>query len=88
METNVTASLYEHGSAGDNNTLDDDATLLVSLPQRPDLQVEPIIAPDTVGAMLSPGNAEKQAVVLPTGRKFRQDFRKQNVARIEIPPDE
>ncbi|WP_013334633.1 CARDB domain-containing protein [Gloeothece verrucosa] len=51
ITTNATSTLYEHGpQAKGNNTTVDDATLLLSLPPRPDLRVESIIAPDTVSA--------------------------------------
>ena len=49
VTTNSSGSLYEHGQTG-NNTTEDDQTIVISLPERPDLQVQSIIAPDTASA--------------------------------------
>lgn len=47
--TNVTNSLNEHGATA-NNTVPDDATTLVTLPSRPDLQVSSVTSPASVSA--------------------------------------
>ncbi|HEY7119523.1 MAG TPA: CARDB domain-containing protein, partial [Tepidisphaeraceae bacterium] len=47
--TNTTASLFENGAIA-NNALVDDGTLLVSLPVKPDIQVQSVTIPASVSA--------------------------------------
>jgi subtilase family serine protease len=49
VKTNTTNSLFENGATG-NNSLDDNSTLLVSLPVKPDLQVQSVTIPSSVSA--------------------------------------
>jgi subtilase family serine protease len=47
VKTNTTNSLYEYTHTGNNTTIDDE-TIQITLPPRPDLQVESIVAPEEV----------------------------------------
>ncbi|PSF25857.1 hypothetical protein C7H19_25215, partial [Aphanothece hegewaldii CCALA 016] len=49
VKTNTLHSLYEHGATGNNTAVDNDP-LLITLPPRPDLQVQLIEAPQEVNA--------------------------------------
>jgi hypothetical protein len=49
VKTNTSNSLFENGLTG-NNSLDDNSTLLVSLPVKPDLQVQSVTIPSSVSA--------------------------------------
>ncbi len=50
VTTNAGGAVYEFGAAATNNTTGDDASILLSLLPRPDLQVQNIVAPDRVVA--------------------------------------
>jgi subtilase family serine protease len=63
VRTNANNALYEHGQTG-NNTTTDDQTMLVELPDRPDLQVQSIIAPDEADAG---GTATLEFIVINQG---------------------
>jgi large repetitive protein len=63
VRTNATGSLYEHGQTGNNTTVSD-GTVLISLPNRPDLQVQTIIAPDSAPAG---GTASIEFIVINQG---------------------
>ncbi|NJN53766.1 MAG: hypothetical protein HC804_02785, partial [Anaerolineae bacterium] len=50
VTTDYTNTVYEHGAAANNNTLSDDAALVLNLKARPDLQVGSIDAPERVSS--------------------------------------